>query len=320
MIFTIDRLQIVNEQLIAFEFYNIDVEKCNEQFIKEKVEVLKGLVGTKIDAFYYIRYKDNFTYFEVEGNGEVFHCDYEQFSLWFLELNRQVTTDTDRSKPLGSDRHENIDRYVADLLNTYYRSTYEAIDFFVDDNGLKLVKSILDSCEEPTFGFDLDLYCSNSGIIFEFLKRKNATVTNLTAHPARYPWNKQKFVSLWKATRRMSENNRLALINYSDDSTESVGLIVVRDFDTDMRNRRMNLSEIAYDIGKQENIIQLLKAIEQERSQANDFLSDKPREVRNRDFFATVYDEDYYYKHDKKWNCSNIGKNYILVNRETKKA
>ena len=36
--------------------------------------------------------------------------------------------------------------------------------------------------------------------------------------------------------------------------------------------------------------------------------------------FATVYDEGYYYKHDKKWNCSNIGKNYILGNGETKKA
>lgn len=320
MIFTIDRLQIVNEQLIAFEFYNIDVEKCNEQFIKEKVEVLKGLVGTKIDVFYFIRYKDDFSYFEVEGNGKVDHYDFKQFSSWFLELNGQVTNDKDSSKSVGSVRNENLDIYVADLLNTYYRETYETIDFSVDDNGLKLVKAVLDSCGESTYGFDLDLYCSNSGVIFEFLKRENAYVTNLTAHPARYPWNKQKFVSLWNATRRMSENNRLALINYSDDPTESVGLIVVQDFDTNMRNRKMSLSEIAYNIGKKEDIIQLLKAIENGRLEANDYLSHKPKEVRNLEFFATVYDEGYYYKHDKKWNCSNIGRNYILGNGETKKA
>ena len=40
MIFTIDRLQFINDKLIAFEFFYIDIEKCNEQFINDKVNYI----------------------------------------------------------------------------------------------------------------------------------------------------------------------------------------------------------------------------------------------------------------------------------------
>lgn len=309
MIFTIDRLQFINDKFVAFEFYNLDIEKCNESFINDKVKVLRDLVGTKIDVFYYIKYKDDYSYFEVADNEKVVYYNYEEFSRWFSGLNRQVTSDRNSSKPAGSVRDENTDSYVADLLNTYYKPIYGTIDFFVDDNGLKLVKDILGSYNDSTYGFDFDIYSSNNGIVFEFLKRENAYVNNLSAHPARYPWNKKKFVSLWNATKRISDKNKLALINYSDDSTEPVGLIVIQDFDTDMRSKKMSLGEFAYNIGNKNNILELLKVIEIGITEANEYLSSKPKEVRDSQFFATVYDEKYY-ENNARWNCRNIGKHY----------
>lgn len=309
MIFTIDRLQLVDGKFIAFEFYNIDVEKCNETFIDDKVKVLKELVGKSIDIFYYIKYKNDYSNFEVEENGQIVHYNYDQFSKWFLEINGQVSSNKRSSKPVGSVRNENIDTYVADILNTYYRPTYSMVNFFVDDNGLKLVKGILESDSESTYGFDCDLYCSKSGIIFEFLKRENRYVDNLSAHPARYPWNKQKFVSLWNVAKRISENNKLALINYSDDYTDPVGLIVIQDFDTDMKNKKMSLKEIAFNIGTKDNLISLLRALENGIVEANNFLSNKPKEVRDSQFFDTVYNVEYY-ENNRRWNCRNIGKNY----------
>ncbi|HFI0415445.1 TPA: hypothetical protein ACGOYS_000813 [Streptococcus suis] len=315
MIFTIDRLQFINNKLIAFEFFNIDIEKCNEQFINDKVKVLRSLVGTKIDSFYYIKYKDDYSYFEIENAEQIAKFSYEEFSRWFRELNGQVTTNRSSSKPAGSVRGENIDVYVAELLNTYYQLHYSGIDFFVDDNGLKLVKTILNEHNESTFGFDFDLYCSMTGTIFEFLKRDNEYVTNLTAHPARYFWNKQKFVSLWKATKRIDSENKLVLVNYSDNILEPVGLIVIQDFDI-TSNLKMSLNDIGYNIGGKSNIIKLLESLENGKHEANEFLKKMPKEVRNHAFFNEVYDEVYFKNIQEKkgkgrWNCSKIGKNYI---------
>ena len=60
MIFTVDRIQFVKNKLIVFEFFNIDREQCNEDFINDKVNALKIFLGKGIDKLYYIKYKNDY--------------------------------------------------------------------------------------------------------------------------------------------------------------------------------------------------------------------------------------------------------------------
>ena len=75
MIFTIDRMQFNGEQLIAFEFYNIDKEKKNELYILEKVDVLNSLVEIGFDDFYFIKYKNDYSKFWIENKNKKISID-----------------------------------------------------------------------------------------------------------------------------------------------------------------------------------------------------------------------------------------------------
>ncbi len=74
MLFTIDRFQIIDDRLIAFEFFNVDVEKSNELFIKRKISEIQKFVGNGIDEFYYIRHSGDYSSFEVPKNGLFVNC------------------------------------------------------------------------------------------------------------------------------------------------------------------------------------------------------------------------------------------------------
>ncbi|MBY4959444.1 hypothetical protein [Streptococcus suis] len=316
MLFTIDRLQIIDDRLIAFEFFNVDVEKSNELFIKRKISEIQKFVGNGIDEFYYIRHSGDYSSFEVSKNGEKpKQLNFEVFSTWFLDLNGSASSGEQSSKELGSVRNDNIDNFVSSILNEIYQEEFDGIDFSVDDNGLGLVKQVLGQAKKPTFGFDADIFSSNYGIIIEFLKRQNIHVTNLTAHPARYTKNKNKFISLWKAAEKLYiKRHRLGLINYSDSAEEEIGLIAVREFDTDIQNAKMNLDELAFVLTDRDDLVRFLVTLDSDIDKGNQYLENKALEIRNRDFFEEVYDEQHFASYNK-WNCKKIGENYSKKKR-----
>lgn len=308
MIFPIDRLQFTDDKLIAFEFFNIDTEQCNEAFMSRKVQELKKLVGHGLDEFYYIKYRDDLSKFWIEINNQVIEYNYQMFRQWFLKMNDSANSENS-SKQLGKERESNIDNFSAKILNNLYKPIYNGVDFSVDDNGLELVKRMLDLSNSPTFGFDADLFCTTGGYIIELLKNESDYVTNLTSHPSKYTGNKQKFISLWNASTRFS--NRLLCVNYSENTEEALCLMVIVAFDTDIKNDRMNLLEFAYQIESHDDLLDFLKSLDNGRDSANDFISMRKKELRNRAFFKKVYDEKFK-KNDiqNRWNTAHIGKNF----------
>lgn len=310
MIFTVDRIQFVKNKLIVFEFFNIDREQCNEDFINDKVNALKIFLGKGIDKLYYIKYKNDYSFFEIEENSKVTQLTYEGFTKWFVDINGQENNERSNSKVLGAARETNVDNYVSTILNNLYQNDYPNIDFTVDDNGLQLVKDVLSREQIPTFGVDFDLFCSTTGLVFEFLKRDSRYVTNLTAHPCRYTKNKHKFVTLWKAAKEVSlDEVRLILINYSDNQQEHLGVIEIKDFDEEMDNDKMSLNEVGYDMENVENLVELLRRFDTCYQNGFDFLQTFPKQTRDANFFKNVYDQDFK-KKQKKWNCFDIGRTY----------
>lgn len=308
MIFTIDRMQFNGEQLIAFEFYNIDKEKKNELYILEKVDVLNSLVEIGFDDFYFIKYKNDYSKFWIENKNKKIEYDYQEFSSWFIDMNKAANNKS-MSKPLGEAREGDFDNYSAKILNDLYQPLFEGLDLSIDDNGLGLIKDVLKQQNQPTYGFDSDLFCSNGGYIIELLKRKNSYITNFTSHPARYPWNKHKFVSLWNAAQRFS--TKLLALNYSENSDEALCLMVIKDFDTNMSNERMTLNEIAFKLENIKEFEEFLRQLEMGKNAVNEYIIQKPRENRDYNFFEAVYDDEYRNKDLKKrWNTKIIGKNF----------
>lgn len=319
MIFTIDRLQFVEGKLQAFEFYNEDTEKSNEKFFNKKIEELKKYIGNGIDELFIIYYRNDFSEIRVsnENSGHFHLFTFEEFSKWFSTLNNNVSRNSHTSKQLGSKRENNIDNYIASILNHIYKDEFEGVDFFVDDNGLGLVKKVLDLNEIPTYGFDCDIFCSNNGAIIEFLKRESKLVSNITAHPARYTYNKQKFVSLWKAGKVLSKglNSKLTLVNYSDIKDEPLGIITIRDFDCDMNNNKMSLDEYGFKLKNASDLTSFISLLDLGKENANKYLFQNPFERRNYDYFTKVYEQDFWDKNNK-WNCSSIGKNLKLLKKQ----
>lgn len=177
MIFPIDRLQFVNnnENLIAFEFFNIDNESTNKLFIEEKIKVI-----TKcrfIDTLYNVAYhNDNQKELIIQSitldKKKPSKCKvpFQIFSQWFNNLNH--TNIDNRSKRLGLSTKNTGDPFVQDLLNKIYCGTkFQNIQFNFDDSGVELVEKVLN--DNPTYGFDFDLFEETNNIIIEFLKRQN---------------------------------------------------------------------------------------------------------------------------------------------------
>ena len=98
-----------------------------------------------------------------------------------------------------------------------------------DDSAKQLIIEALEG--QVTGGFDLDsvYYIEGKYYVLEFLKCD--TVRPYDSHPSRY-WriNKQKFLSLWKITKKL--DGYLFLVNY-EDSREQFKIIKVIDLNAD---------------------------------------------------------------------------------------
>lgn len=304
MLVNIDRLQYDNQgKLVCFEFFDVSNEKPNLDFIKEKMKFIEN--EDFCDEFYLVQYKSlNLNEIFVGKSPNRKKYDLESFSNWFVEKNEEVNKSKQSlSKPLGSSTTNKGDPYIQDILTQVYSENplYSEIDFSVDDSGINLVEEVLKG--KNTYGFDFDLYETESRTVIEFLKRENDSVTNLTAHPVRYPWNKSKFTSLWKAAKRVNNDKKpnLYLVSYSDKDDEEIAVIQVLDFDCNSSSKKMVLSDIGYKLDNKDDLVNWLKLLNENYDQAVQFLEKKEKEVRDRSFFEELYESD---------NKSSLGKNY----------
>ena len=311
MIFTVDRLQIVDGKFIAFEFFNCEKDKNLIGFNKEKIKFIKN--NTFCDKYHGIGYNITDNSFKVHTSIfldttieiEKKEFDWEQYASWFKNENTLNPTDSSHSKALGSATSNIGDPYVQSLLNSIHNDDYPKIDFSGDDSGLDITIKALNGTY--TAGFDLDMYEPTEKIVIEFLKRENTSITNLTAHPVRYPWNHQKFLSLWETTQHL--NGTLYLVNYSDDHNESISVIEVIEMDTSGAIK----SDVGYKFDNREDLLAWLKLINTDVTSSKTILPNKPREIRNKDFWEKYQEEENLFKQGKQpYNKikSKIGKEY----------
>jgi len=253
MIFNNDRLQYSTEKNMYFYYEFIKVEDIEKyaQSTKEGINILKEIQQTvdvflaekidfimnmkeKIAKIFIVYQKGKNKYVmmtnDLKDNKKykvVIYKSLKEFRKVFQRLNN-IDQNASYSKALGNAKEEIEDVYVNKLLGVIHKNKK-----FHDDNGIELTQLLLNG--QGTKGFDLDLFqyipSTDEYVLFEFLKRKNNYVTNITAHPKRYCWNgkmkdnKQKFNSLWKAKEFFK--GRLFLVSYSDDLNEDISLMEV---------------------------------------------------------------------------------------------
>lgn len=311
MLFTVDRLQIVNGRLIAFEFFNFETEHTLTNFNIQKKSFVKN--ADFCDKYYGIGYTVNLISFIVieydflKDTNREYNFDWKQYQSWFTQINGLGFTKGSVSKPLSSSTKNVGDPYVQGLLNAIHINQYPKIDFSCDDSGLALTIQALNG--RSTTGFDFDIYEPTEKIAIEFLKRENKYVSNLTAHPVRYPWNYQKFISLWNATRHL--DGTLYLVNYSDDYNEAISVIEVTEIN---KNTGFIESDIGYKMTNYNDLLDWLKLLNINVSAARKYLYNKPTEKRNRNFWENYQREEVLVKNKKKdYNQlkGKIGKQYL---------
>lgn len=288
MLFTVDRLQLVNDQLIAFEFFNYEKEQNIREFNKEKKAFIKNPnfcdnycgIGYNINKNSYAILESNF----LEGTSERRELDWIQYQRWFTRKNNLSLADGSHSKPLSAASSKIGDSYVQRLLSQIHIDQYPGIDFSCDNSGLDITIKALNG--NPTAGFDFDMYEPTENIVIEFLKRENPQITNLTAHPVRYPWNFKKFVSLWSATQRLK--GTLYLVNYSDDFSETISVIEV----FGMNDYGSIESDIGYKFTDRQDLLKWLKLMNTNVTAAKEQISKKPCQIRDSLFWDQYQKEE----------------------------
>lgn len=123
------------------------------------------------------------------------------------------------SKKLGNAKDTADDQFVTNLLVSLTGDN----TFIGDAEGVAITEHLLGN--NSTNGFDIDIFDSQQRTVYEFLRRKNDYVNNLTAHPMRYAWNsknidnRRKFISLSQFCRFY--NFKLVLVSYSINKKDS---------------------------------------------------------------------------------------------------
>lgn len=308
MIFTVDRVQFdQKENLVFFEFYNVVKDKTCTEFVSQKNQSLQRVPDSDLINVYYDDYFEDKGSIRVKHNGIVQAYNWQEYINWFNMLNRSGSEATG-SKSLASETVEEGDPFVQRLLQEVH-----GVDFSQDDNGLAITKAALS--EKPTYGFDFDLFDDINMNIIEFLsnetkKKGKNPLLNLQAHPMRYSWisrreqddfykkmkvlypkwpnprkkdNRQKYISLWKATQKLSGS--LYLINYNkDDLNEEISIIVVLGLDFS----KGFTSDISYKV-KYNELVQFLQHMNTNPQLAQNYLEEFPKQVRDESFWEEYY-------------------------------
>ncbi len=310
MIIPIDRLQIIDEKIIIFEFINADALFSSKEisdilFLQNKVHYLKSKFKETFCLILYSVVNNNYI---VDYKNLINHYTKEQFEKWFTEMNYSSYKNNSYSKRLGSATSNLGDPFLKKILSELYDKTvYKNVSFSIDDNGTQLVQNTLSNI--PTYGFDFDLFETSKNIIIEFLKRENNYITNKTAHPNRYSKNYNKFLNLWKATKLINTNSKpyLFLVNYSDNPEEAITLIKVIEFNENCNSSSIMIThDIGYLFDNYSDFLCWLSKLNISPNEALKQLDEKPSEIRDKDFWKD-FDSSENKKNDIK---KRIGINY----------
>ncbi|SDN76788.1 hypothetical protein SAMN05518871_107165 [Psychrobacillus sp. OK028] len=323
MIYSVDRVQFDSDgNLIFFEFYNR--KKDNVKFVEKKYKSLSLISHISLIGVIYDDQYKNGSNIIVRHKDETKNYKWNDYKEWFVLKNADNLSKS-KSKTLGSATQNEGDPYVHDVLEKIH-----GIDFTLDDTGLGITKSALE--QQATLGFDFDLFEDKTNTIIEFLnnetkeKMKNP-IDNLQAHPMRYSWiseseqkdfakrmneinprwqnprktdNRQKYISLWKATQKLK--GKLYLVNYNLDKSENLSVIEIIDLD----EHKGIISDISYKLTYVE-LITWLEMMNETPLEAIRYLKKFPNEVRSEEFWNNYYQNQDEYATPRR---SHIGKNY----------
>lgn len=192
-------------------------ERKNTEYSRIK----KVFKSSTVIAVKYIASHDSFIIYDDQGEHSYSFKDYQK--RFNQENNSQSETP---SKILGVRKESNDDKFVTQFL-----TELTELNFIGDDEGVEITERLLGS--NNTNGFDLDIADTQNKVVYEFLRRKNSYINNLTAHPMRYCWNhstsdnRQKFIALWNFCKSFSF--KLICVSYStedEDDTTIMKLII----------------------------------------------------------------------------------------------
>lgn len=291
MLYTPDRIQLVDDELIFFEFHHRDSSEYLTRIERKKINDFRCLLGEGIKKVIAIVYDNDYKSgseivkkeFSIElPSGREEHFKWDYFKEWFQQINlgESKLTMPQKTKELGISTENEGDPFVQELLRRIY-----GVETRNDDNGIAITKDALSGV--GTTGFDFDLYESSSRSIIEFLKRDSKYIANIKAHPMRYMNNGknnnyQKFISLWKAKEIL--NGNLFLINYSDSLDEPISVIEVLRFEINGKDSRF-IEDIGYCLNY-EQLFEWLRLLESNYSKGMEFLKNFPKEYRNKSFWG----------------------------------
>lgn len=166
--------------------------------------------STKIKAVNYSTKENTFTI----NNTSTY--SFEEYQKIFQKENNSLK---EPSKKLGNEKDSDDDKFVTNLLVSLTGDN----TFIGDDEGVAITERLLDN--NSTNGFDIDIFDSQQRTVYEFLRRKNDYINNLTAHPMRYAWNpnnvdnRRKFISLSQFCNFY--NFKLVFVSYSVNKKDS---------------------------------------------------------------------------------------------------
>ncbi|WEA54170.1 hypothetical protein [Lactococcus lactis] len=289
MYLTIDCAQFENNQLAFYEF----CDKDNSELRSYSIEKY-NLISKVGDIVYFVDYSKGKDAVTVYQSGKVYDAkssrlydgQIKDFNKWYLSKNLSNNVNQNPSKEFGAILSGG-DPYVEKILTGLTQ-----LNIYNDDNGRGIIIPALKG--HPTYFFDVDLLSLKNNDVIEFLKNDSEekkktglqpwSLTNAKTHPNRY-WNrnKQKFINLYNASKRI--NGNLWLVNYNNDLAEKVTLIKVNSLDS----TNGITDDISYLLSYEE-LLQWLLINDESVSDGVNFLNGKPKQVRDSNFWSRPLD------------------------------
>lgn len=216
----VDRIVKYQRKYLIYVFGNSEMdETLRKRKINEYLRINDVFTDARVIAVRQSKSDNSFLITDNNGHKKI-KMTFNEYQKIFNDENN--SSDSTPSKPLGEKKESNDDKFVTDFLT---KVTGE--NFIGDDEGVKITEELLG--QNNTHGFDLDVFDSKSKIVYEFLRRENNSVNNLTAHPMRYTWqgsnidNSCKFKSLWHFCQHF--NLELVFVSYSTQNEEDSNII-----------------------------------------------------------------------------------------------
>lgn len=228
----VDRIVEYQRRYLIYVFGNCEMDKTlKKRKNNEYYRISNVFTGARVIAVKQSKSDNSFLITDNDSHKKI-KMTFNEYRKIFNDENN--SSDPTPSKPLGERKESNDDKFVTEFLT---KITGE--NFISDDEGVRITEELLG--QNNTHGFDLDVFDSKSKIVYEFLRRENPYVDNLTAHPMRYAWNssnidnRRKFISLWHFCQHF--NLKLVFVSYSTQNEEDSDIVklIIPDFIDDDR-------------------------------------------------------------------------------------